>query len=130
MPVQQTCPIPGGAVTLNVGAKQQLQYTVSGDADVIFQLRNQANAVLIPDPANPTASSRRWPVYPAEVPSLDEVAHSLGMVFGANERFEWRVDLLDATGATIKTIKHCQYKNPTGHEAFFDGISIFVTGRP
>jgi len=128
MAVSQTCSVPGEAVTLDVGARQQLRYNIKCDPGVVFQLRDHAETVLLPA-ANGPAPMRLWPVYPGEVPALDEVSHSLGMIFGASNQLEWLVELLDRDGALIRTIKHCKYRNPAGHEVFFDALSIFITGR-
>jgi hypothetical protein len=125
MVVSQECSVTAGAVELNVEGRQQLRHTIRCDDEVEFTLKDHSGNVLLPLPSGPL-HVRVWPIYPAEVPALSSVTNPLGMVFGTTAKLEWLIELLDANGTTLRTVKSCVYKNDAGPAEFFDAIRIFI----
>ena len=120
MPVTRSCSTDTLGLTLSISAGQRLRYTFGGNSAVLWRLVDGAGAVLA---ASPAPEVREWPVA-GDPHNGTHVIHSVGMAFGAADTLTWRVDVLDAAGTVLQTIKDCKYLGGATPSQFFDALSI------
>lgn len=130
MPVTRSCAANQAAVELDLAAGQRLRYTIAGDADVTFTLRDHVEGTLLPAGDSPGPHVREWPANAAEIPDADDVRHTLGMQFALTHGLAWKVELLGPGRSLLQTLKDCRYANTGAPDEYFDSVRIFITGRP
>lgn len=123
MSVELSCPVPNGAVDLNVTAQQRLRYTITDERTaVVFELQDHVEEKLLwsegPD------RQCEWPEPGSAPPAEPFVTHPLGMQFVARGTLRWKVELLSRNGHVLGVVKDCTYTNDGGNDEFFDGLLI------
>jgi hypothetical protein len=127
MTVIKSCTINIDAMLLDIGRGERLRYTVNlphGQCEYTLD-EHPTRATLFDSVSCPPPCTKSWPRIPGDLPSIDDITHTLSMQFRSPATLTYRVERLRAE-VSVETLIDCQYASDRSSDNEFEALSIRV----